>query len=482
MYRREFLSSIASVASTGALHGLAPAAIAGIDPDSRQATGVKIGEVSHNGALAWMRLTERSARQADGEVRRGNVKPFAEGRSTRELEGSTPGAAGSVRMRYSTKANLAEARDTGWVTVSAERDYSHQFLLGELRADTEYFYSAETRGPDGKLHAPVAGRFRTGLAPDSASGLRFCMTTCQKYSQLDHPDGFHIYNSMGALDPRFYISAGDIVYYDSDDPRATNIELARYHWDRMFSFPRHREMLSHVPGYFLKDDHDTLTNDVWPSMKLKPEYRMNFADGLRAFREQVPMGRSTFRSFRWGKTLQLWFVEGRDFRSANDIPDGPEKTIWGVEQKQWLMRSMAESTADWRILISPTPIVGPDRTNKGDNHSNKEFAWEGKQFREWARKTLGDNFVNINGDRHWQYHSVHPETGTNEFSVGPASDSHASGSPGENKNYHRFHRMLGGFLEVETRREGRESFLDFRLRDVMGKQTYAHTFTRLIKS
>ncbi|HZO54202.1 MAG TPA: hypothetical protein VFB63_15930 [Bryobacteraceae bacterium] len=44
-----------------------------------------------------------------------------------------------------------------------------------------------------------------------------------------------------------------------------------------------------------------------------------------------------------------------------------------------------------------------------------------------------------------------------------------------------FHRMLGGFLEVETERKGREAFLHFRLRDVMGQPTYTHTFTRDVK-
>ena len=486
MLRRQFLSAVSSAAVSSsalatALHTLAPSAAAAIDPGSRQATGLKIGEVSPTTAIAWMRLTERAGRQSDGERRRGRPQPFAANRSTRELEGSTPGAPGKLRLRYSTKENLSGARDTGWTTVSADRDFSHQFSLGGLRPDTEYFYSAESASPGGKLHAPIQGRFRTALPPNSASGFRFCMTTCQKYSELDHADGFHIYNSMAALDPRFYISAGDIVYYDSDDPRATSTDIARYHWDRMFSFPRHRDMLLHVPGYYLKDDHDTMTDDVWRERPLGPEYRFNFDDGLRIFRQQVPMGPSTYRSFRWGRTLQVWFVEGRDYRSPSNMPDGPEKSIWGVQQKQWLMKSMAESTADWRVLVSPTPIVGPDRPNKADNHSNKVFAWEGRQFREWAKTTLGDNFVNINGDRHWQYHSVHPETGTNEFSVGAASDSHASGSPGEDKNYHRFHRVKGGFLEVETERKGKEALLHFRLRDVMGAQTYAHTFSRAVK-
>ena len=36
------------------------------------------------------------------------------------------------------------------------------------------------------------------------------------------------------------------------------------------------------------------------------------------------------------RSLQLWFVEGRDYRSANDDPDGPQKSIWGKEQRDWL--------------------------------------------------------------------------------------------------------------------------------------------------
>jgi alkaline phosphatase D len=208
--------------------------------------------------------------------------------------------------------------------------------------------------------------------------------------------------------------------------------------------------------------------------------KLTFEQGLRIFREQVPMSERTYRTFRWGKTLQIWLVEGRDFRSPNDMPDGPQKTIWGAEQKQWLQRTLVESDADWKILVSPTPIVGPDRDNKHDNHSNPDFAYEGREFREWVKANVADNFFNINGDRHWQYHSVHPETGLHEFSVGPASDSHATGSPGEDKRFHRFHRMQGGFLQVNTERSGGESRIHFRLRDVYGKVVYEFSKSRRV--
>jgi alkaline phosphatase D len=283
---------------------------------------------------------------------------------------------------------------------------------------------------------------------------------------------------MLRLEPRFFLSTGDVVYYDSDDPRATTPELARYHWQRMFSFPRHIRTLLSVPGYWSKDDHDTISDDTWPEQPHGPEYKLTFDQGREIFREQVPMGERTYRTHRWGKTLQIWLVEGRDFRSPNPMPDGPEKTIWGRTQKEWLKRTLVESDADWKLLITPTPIVGPDRTNKNDNHSNRAFAHEGREFREFVKANLGDSFLTINGDRHWQYHSVHPETGLHEFSVGAASDSHASGSPGENPEYHKFHRVLGGFLHVETGRKGNEAWIRFRLRDVYGKVVYEYQRSR----
>jgi alkaline phosphatase D len=449
------------------------------DLDSRQATGVKIGEVTDGSAIAWLRLTAKGSRLADGIVRKGRPQPFVSGTRIEDLEGSCPGAPGKARILLSTRENLSGALKTEWQNVDPAGDFVRQVRLDDLEPDTVYYYSAETSDPSGKLHAPLRGQFRTAPRPNDPASVSFAMTTCQKYSELDHPDGFHIYDSMLRLDPRFYISAGDIVYYDSDDPRATTPELARYHWQRMFSYPRHIRMLLRIPGYWEKDDHDTLTDDTWPDQPQPPEMQLTFQQGLKIFREQVPMSERTYRSFRWGKTLQIWLVEGRDFRSSNKMPDGPEKTIWGATQKAWLQRTLLESDADWKILVSPTPIVGPDRTNKADNHSNAAFAHEGREFREWAQR-LGESFFTINGDRHWQYHSVHPETGTHAFSVGAASDSHASGTPGEDPRYHRFHRVKGGFLQVKTERARGESTIQFLLRDVSGRVVYEWSRSRRV--
>ena len=201
---------------------------------------------------------------------------------------------------------------------------------------------------------------------------------------------------------------------------------------------------------------------------------LTFPEGQRVFLDQVPMGNRTWRTYRWGKGLQVWLTEGRDFRPPNNMPDGPAKTIWGAEQKKWLYETILASDADFKVLVSPTPIVGPDRTNKRDNHANAAFFTEGNEFRQWVRKHVPDNFFVACGDRHWQYHSVHPETGMHEFSCGPASDQHAGGTPGHDPQYHRFHRVQGGFLSISLRRAAGKSAIAFRHHDVHGKVVYEY--------
>jgi alkaline phosphatase D len=73
---------------------------------------------------------------------------------------------------------------------------------------------------------------------------------------------------------------------------------------------------------------------------------------------------------------------------------------------------------------------------------------------------------------------VHPVSGVQEFSVGPASDSHASGSPGEDKEYHKFHCVAGGFLCIELRPVGTTSEISFQLRDIDGGIGYEAKFRR----
>jgi alkaline phosphatase D len=477
--RRVFLAT--SAGSAAILPQVVAASALREEKGPFQATGARVGEVTQNSAIVWTRLTRHAKRNNEGvvfEKTAGRLKNQPVTIPVEQLEGACPGTAGRVRLRYGLNEDLIDARETDWVDVYEVTDFIHQFKLHGLKSNSTYHYASQTALPDdAQVSSEFRGKFFTAPDRTSQSDFLFCVMTCQGYPDRDHEDGHPIYPSMLALEPKFVTMTGDLVYYDNDPPRAVTPSLARLHWQRMFSLPRLIAMTRSSSSYWLKDDHDTLTNDSWPGMKAG---ELTFAEGQKIFRQQAPMEEQSYRTFRWGRDLQIWFTDGRDFRSANNMPDGPEKTIWGTEQKAWFKRTIIESDATWKVLISPTPLVGPDRQNKNDNHTNAGFAHEGNEVRAWLKEHVPENFFVVCGDRHWQYHSVHPTAGIQEFSVGAASDSHAGGTPGENKTYHRFHRVKGGFLSVLLRPEGRESVIAFQMRDVSGAVVYEVTFRRAV--
>jgi len=453
--------------------------------DTRQATGVKVGEVTDTSAIVWVRLTQEAGRNEKGTTLKGKDRHYTlpADISVDTLQGACPGAAGKVRLLYGPWGRLGQLTSTPWVSVSAENDFTHQFKLKALQPGTRYACNVETAGPGGSpKHGVLQGSFETAPRPNEPADVTFTVITGQAYKDLDHDQGYHMYEAMAKLKPKFIVPTGDTVYYDGEAPKANTIAVARYHWHRMYSLGRHIAFHLRVPGYWMVDDHDLLCNDFWPGMDTKLSNSMlpmNYEKGKRIFFDQVPMGKKTYRTYRWGKGLQIWLVEGRFFRSANPMPDGPKKTIWGLEQKQWLKETLLASDADWKVLISQTPIVGPDRKKgKRDNYSNAAFAHEGNEIRRWFQKNLPDNFFICCGDRHWQYHSVHPETKVQEFSCGPASDQHAGGTPGYDPEYHRFHRKNGGFLSVSVSptAAGR-SKIAFRHHDVHGKVVHEYSPT-----
>ncbi|MED5446612.1 MAG: alkaline phosphatase D family protein [Planctomycetota bacterium] len=438
--------------------------------------GFRVGEVTGTSAILWTRVTASARRNETGhrepKKRTQRIKMYVPSkRPLSSRQGEIDGAAGEVRVHWAEMGKANNRKTLPWVGVRAEQDFTHQFAITGLEPGRTYRVSVEARErPGANITATASGTFRTPCPPDISQDVTFTVVTGQSYWDLDDPAGYQIYPAMAKLKPHFVVPTGDTVYLDSEAPRARTVGLARYHWHRMYSLPRHVAFHRHVPGYWEVDDHDSWVDDCWPTKSAPWMLPLRFEQGFAIYREQVPIGRLTYRTIRWGRDLQIWLVEGRLYRSPNSMPDGPGKTIWGSEQLAWLKRTILASDASFRVLISPTPIVGPDRTKgKNDNHSNAAFATEGNHFRNWTRQHRLTNFFVCCGDRHWQYLSVDPATGLREFSCGPASNEHAGGTPGRNPKIQPFHRVKGGFLSVQVaRKQGRPAIL-FRHHGVRGQ-------------
>ncbi len=417
---------------------------------SSLATGIKVGEVDSASALVWTRRTQA----VEGD-------PAA-------------GAGGELRLSWWPAGDEESVQTTDWVRVSPEEDGVRQFELSGLTARTLYSVEVSTRADEADVIESLGASFSTAPASSDSEDVSFVVITGQDYHRRDDPDRGHlVYSAMKELSPDFFVHTGDVVYYDKKDPDARDVEAARYHWHRMYSLDLQKQFHLEVPAYFLKDDHDTLKNDCWPG---QTHGELTFQRGVELFREQTPSGALPYRQVRWGRDIEFWFLEGREFRSPNKATDGPDKTILGERQLSWLERGLAASDATFKVIFSATPIVGPDRSSKADNHSNRAFSHEG----EILRKLLADqeNTIVVCGDRHWQYSSIDPATGLWEFSCGPTTDRHAGGfSEKQRSDAHRYLAVRGGFLSGSLRSNGdRGQRLTIRHHDVKGEVLYEKAF------
>ncbi|MEL6107920.1 MAG: alkaline phosphatase D family protein [Planctomycetota bacterium] len=422
--------------------------------------GTMSGEVSADSAFIQTRLTQGTELNNDGAL---------------------PGRKGVVRFEWATDERFTNSSFTEYHRAIGEQDFIVRHQLQGLRSDTEYFYRAIYGvSKDDTTQGPTCS-FRTLPGGDSQREVKFIVGSCMNYikfihgregnakgpitaTEADKRLGFPAFVAMKERKPAFFIGTGDIVYYDNPFRVAKTVEELRKCWQEQFRFPRMVEFFRDVPAYWSKDDHDFRFNDS-DNERTRPPLP---ATGIGMFREQLPIAPTgdvaspNYRTHRVSKDLQIWLTEGRDHRSPNKSPDGPAKTMWGFEQREWLQSTLLKSDAKWKVMVNPTPMVGPDDGYKKDNHANlKGFRHEADAFFEWVKKhQLEHNLILICGDRHWQYHSIHP-SGVHEFACGALNDENArlgvspgadSGSDpdGEVRQLFTSPEPSGGFLQVDA--------------------------------
>lgn len=446
------------------------------------AQGEFAGEVTANSVLLQTRLTRTAGLDTNGDI---------------------PGASGVACFEYATHPEFESAKRTKWTTARAESDFIVRHKLTGLKPGTTYFYRAVIGSNRKFFRTGPTRQFRTLPGKLANRNVRFCVGSCMIYERFmdgtsanklplatteeDRRLGYPSFAAMNKLKPDFFVGTGDIVYYDwprtKAHPAATTLPDLRKKWHEQFRFPRLVEFFGRTPSYWSKDDHDFRYDDADHTGSKLPAPQT----GIDLFREQlpiVPAGDSdapTYRTHRVSKHLQIWLTEGRDHRSPNKMPDGPDKSLWGTTQREWFQRTLKESDATWKILISPTPMVGPDGKQKRDSHANLGgFQHEANAFFTWLKEHNIKGFFTVCGDRHWQFHSIHP-SGVEEFGCGALNDEnailgHAPGDPRSTdpeariKQPFKYPEPTGGFLHLTSRQNGT---LRIEFRDDTGKVLHA---------
>jgi alkaline phosphatase D len=320
--------------------GAAGAAVRATSRDAPAVThGVVVGDVTAQSAVLWAR--------AD---RKGTLKVQLSGGKHRRV----------ARLRF-----------------RAEDDYTGQVVLTGLKPDTDYRYRVGSE----------RGSFETAPAADDAEAvhLAFGGDVAGQNVCRDTGEGFPIMETIRGLRPDVFIGLGDMIYADNAcDPvgrygnpqvpgpgAAADLATFWAHWRYNRADAASRRLLASTSYVGVWDDHEVV-NDFGPlsDTRMTPPYTPGvhlLPIGLDAFLDYTPIAvapntpKRLYRSLRWGKHLELFVLDTRQYRDANAAMDSPDrpKTMLGREQLTWLKESLAASDATWKVIVSSVPMSIP---------------------------------------------------------------------------------------------------------------------------
>jgi len=277
------------------------------------------------------------------------------------------------------KVHLSGGRHHGAerLETHAADDYTGQVLLTGLKPGTTYRYRVGS----------TRGTFETAPAAHDRDNVRLAFggdlagqNVCR-----DASEGFPIMETIRAERPDVFVGLGDMIYADNactslgmyGNPQVPGpgpaADLATFwsHWRYNRADEPSQRLLASTSYVGVWDDHEVV-NDFGPlnDTRSAPPYTPGvhlLPIGLEAFLDYTPIDvaantpKRLYRSLRWGKHLELFVLDTRQYRDANAASDSPDrpKTMLGREQLTWLKESLAASDATWKVIVSSVPMSIP---------------------------------------------------------------------------------------------------------------------------
>jgi alkaline phosphatase D len=282
---------------------------------------------------------------------------------------------GEVRAQVAKDESFSDLVVEGKQRSSADNDFVVKLGIEGLEPATRYYY--RFLPPSGEP-SPV-GTFQTAPPAETAADVVFAYSGDSDAAYKP----FQLLSKVREDDPAFFIYLGDTIYADYTNtglPAATTLDDYRQRYKINWDDEHLRGLLASTSTYAIWDDHEVKNDFAGQDVD-----QAQMAAGRQAFLEYLPIRQDAtdlnrlYRTFNWGKDVELFILDERQYRSAeaickNDkgntisIPSiegdaackqglaDPSRTFLGQEQKEWLKQALLSSTAKFKFIINEVAI------------------------------------------------------------------------------------------------------------------------------
>ncbi len=369
--------------------------------------GVASGDPLHDRVIIWTRVTPEEV----------NDLP---------IQGS---------WRMASDEAMTQIVNSGTFITNQNKDYTVKIDVTGLSASTCYYFDFGHNGS----HSAV-GRTRTADLGNNTNA-RFAVVSCSNYQH-----GY--FNAYRAISERNDINAvlhlGDYIYEYGAGAYSANIaERVHEPTNEIVSLEDYRlryshyrldtdlqELHRHYPFICVWDDHES-ANDAYTegADNHDPATQGTWADrksnSIQAYFEWLPIRETSFansiyRKIEYGNLLNLYMLdtrlEGRvaQVGATSGSLNDPNRTLLGLEQKNWLKNELLNSTAQWNILgqqvmMAPLHAFGiPVNTDQWDGYQA-----ERAELLNFFVDSAIQNVVVLTGDIHTSWAMDLPLSGYN---------------------------------------------------------------------
>ena len=317
--------------------------------------GPMVGAVGEQSALIWLRTT--------GEYR--------------------------VAIEYGTDFELGSTLLTDPIVASKANDYTMIVTIEGLEPATEYFYRVLVNGKGDKyLKEYPPFRFKTAPTRGADASFRVAFGSCPKF-QDDRIQP--IWPVIWGYQPDLFFWIGDNIYGDTLDP-----DILREEYRRQRDVAGVLPVIRNISNLAVWDDHDFALNNHDRTNPIKEQ-------ALEVFKQYWPNPSygmadvpGVFFTYSYGD-VDFFFVDDRYYRDPNADPDGPQKTMLGRAQFEWLQIRLKKSAAVFKVIVSGSGFS----TAKGEGGDSwAAFLHERNRLFDFIRDQEITGVVMLSGDSH----------------------------------------------------------------------------------
>ncbi|WP_404308988.1 alkaline phosphatase D family protein [Neorhodopirellula lusitana] len=279
------------------------------------------------------------------------------------------------------------------IQTTAENDFTGIAHVEGLKPWTDYTYTIVL---DGEEISHPAFHFKTYPTAGTPARYSIAFGSGARYV----PTKEAIWKTMADTQPLAYLGLGDNVYIDATERR----DVQRLHYYRRMLRREYRDFISQTPVYAVWDDHDMGDNDCAGGPGLNKPWKLpnlnvfqqNWNNPFYSHDDQAP---GTWHNFTMGN-VEFFMLDGRIYRSDIQDPADTTNTMLGESQKRWLLNSLKQSTAKFKVLCSGT--MWHDLADKGgkDSWAGPRFRSERDEIFDLINQERIDGVLLISGDRH----------------------------------------------------------------------------------